>query len=155
MATSTLGASPGVRMSWSEMWTWKAETPARVPGRRPDLGREVGEGGRVVAEERADRGELGARQLHAVAGVTGEPDDDPVELGRLVACRGGHSVLRVSGSTGAPDRPPGATAAAPSMCDAVDRAYRRAPWLSPPGEPSPDRVRPPGRVRPGGAVRRW
>ena len=31
MATSTLGASPGVRMSWSEMWTWKAETPARVP----------------------------------------------------------------------------------------------------------------------------
>ncbi len=31
MATSTLGESPGVEMSWSEMWTWKAETPARVP----------------------------------------------------------------------------------------------------------------------------
>ena len=31
MATSTFGASPGVRMSWSEMWTWKADTPARVP----------------------------------------------------------------------------------------------------------------------------
>ena len=31
MATSTLGASPGVVMSWSEMWTWKADTPARVP----------------------------------------------------------------------------------------------------------------------------
>ena len=31
MATKTLGASPGVRMSWSEMWTWKADTPARVP----------------------------------------------------------------------------------------------------------------------------
>ena len=31
MATSTLGASPGVVMSWSEMWTWKAETPASVP----------------------------------------------------------------------------------------------------------------------------
>src|SRR5205807_7311502 len=31
MATRTLGASPGVRMSWSEMWTWKADTPARVP----------------------------------------------------------------------------------------------------------------------------
>ena len=31
MATSTFGASPGVVMSWSEMWTWKAETPARVP----------------------------------------------------------------------------------------------------------------------------
>ena len=31
MATSTLGASPGVVMSWSEMWTWNAETPAIVP----------------------------------------------------------------------------------------------------------------------------
>ena len=31
MATSTLGESPGVRMSWSEMWTWKAETPFSVP----------------------------------------------------------------------------------------------------------------------------
>ena len=31
MATSTLGASPGVVMSWSEMCTWKADTPARVP----------------------------------------------------------------------------------------------------------------------------
>ena len=31
IATSTFGASPGVRISWSEMWIWKAETPARVP----------------------------------------------------------------------------------------------------------------------------
>ena len=31
MATSTLGASPGVVMSWSEMWTWNADTPASVP----------------------------------------------------------------------------------------------------------------------------
>lgn len=31
MATRTLGASPGVVISWSEIWTWKAETPARVP----------------------------------------------------------------------------------------------------------------------------
>src|SRR4051794_1814569 len=31
MATRTFGASPGVVMSWSEMWTWKAETPASVP----------------------------------------------------------------------------------------------------------------------------
>src|ERR1700722_8078302 len=31
IATSTLGWSPGVRMSWSEMWTWNAETPASVP----------------------------------------------------------------------------------------------------------------------------
>ncbi len=31
MATRTLGESPGVEMVWSEMWTWKADTPARVP----------------------------------------------------------------------------------------------------------------------------
>src|SRR4051794_3544829 len=31
IATSTLGASPGVVISWSEMWIWNAETPARDP----------------------------------------------------------------------------------------------------------------------------
>ena len=31
MATSTAGASPGVVMSWSEMCTWNADTPASVP----------------------------------------------------------------------------------------------------------------------------
>src|SRR3984957_9170432 len=31
MATRTLGSSPRVRMSWSEMWTWNADTPASVP----------------------------------------------------------------------------------------------------------------------------
>jgi len=31
MATRTFGASPGVKMSWSEMWTWNADTPASVP----------------------------------------------------------------------------------------------------------------------------
>ncbi len=31
IATSTLGASPGVRMSWSAKCSWKEETPGRVP----------------------------------------------------------------------------------------------------------------------------
>src|SRR2546430_16952661 len=31
IATSTFGESPGVRMSWSEMWTWNDDTPAMVP----------------------------------------------------------------------------------------------------------------------------
>ena len=31
MATSTFGASPGVRMSWSEKWIWKPETPGSDP----------------------------------------------------------------------------------------------------------------------------
>src|SRR6266851_2490178 len=31
IATSTSGASPGVRMSWSAKWTWKLDTPGSVP----------------------------------------------------------------------------------------------------------------------------
>src|SRR3954452_4721154 len=31
MAMSTLGASPGVVISWSEMCTWKLDTPLTVP----------------------------------------------------------------------------------------------------------------------------
>ena len=49
-------------------------------GGRADLGREVGERREVVAEQRRGVGELGAGQLHAVAGVAGEADDDVVEL---------------------------------------------------------------------------
>ncbi len=55
------------------------------PGGRADLRREVREGGQVVAERRGLRGEPVAGQLHAVAGVTGEPDDDPVP-GDDLAC---------------------------------------------------------------------
>src|SRR5215218_2539689 len=31
IATSTFGSSPGVRMSWSEKWIWKPETPGSEP----------------------------------------------------------------------------------------------------------------------------
>ena len=31
IATRTFGASPGVRMSWSEKWIWKPETPGSEP----------------------------------------------------------------------------------------------------------------------------
>jgi hypothetical protein len=31
MATSTSGRSPGVRMSWSEKWIWKPDTPGSEP----------------------------------------------------------------------------------------------------------------------------
>src|SRR5690606_7928316 len=31
IATSTSGASPGVMMSWSAKWSWKLDTPGRVP----------------------------------------------------------------------------------------------------------------------------
>ena len=42
---------------------------------RADLGREVRQRRQVVAERRRLRGEPVAGELHAVAGVTGEPDD--------------------------------------------------------------------------------
>ena len=71
--------------------------PGQGPGRGPDLGREVGEGGQVVPEQGRGGGEAVAGQLHAVAGVAGEPDDDAVEqLGGLRVGRGvgHHAPLR-------------------------------------------------------------
>ena len=52
------------------------------PGRGPDLGRVVGHGGQVVAEGGAHLGEPVTGELHAVAGVAGEADDDPVDRSR-------------------------------------------------------------------------
>ena len=62
------------------------------PGRRPDLGREVGERGDVVAELGGLRGEPVTGELHAVAGVAGEPDDHPIQLPDLL----GHVELTSS-----------------------------------------------------------
>ena len=53
---------------------------AQGAGRGPDLGREVGEGGQVVAQQGAARGEAVAGELHAVARVAGEAHDDLVQL---------------------------------------------------------------------------
>ena len=47
---------------------------------RADLGGEVGQRHQVVAERGRLLGEPVAGELHAVAGVAGEPDDDAVEL---------------------------------------------------------------------------
>ena len=46
---------------------------------RADLGREVGKRRQVVAERGAHRGEAVAGELHPVAGVAGEADDEVVE----------------------------------------------------------------------------
>src|SRR5690606_15566043 len=54
-------------------------------GRCADLGGEVGQGGQVVAELGGAGGEPVTGQLHAVAGVTGEPDDHAIELLNLLA----------------------------------------------------------------------
>ena len=54
-------------------------------GRCADFGREVRQRRQVVAERGRLGGEAVAGQLHAVAGVAGEPDDHPVELLNLLA----------------------------------------------------------------------
>ncbi len=62
------------------------------PRRCADLGGEVGERGQVVAEQGRGCGEPVTGQLHAVAGVAGEANDDAVEyLRRWLIDRGvGH-----------------------------------------------------------------
>ena len=50
------------------------------PGRCADLGREVRKRGQIVADQRRGVRELRPGQLHAVARVAGEPDDNGVEL---------------------------------------------------------------------------
>jgi hypothetical protein len=49
------------------------------PGRRPDLGRIVGQRGEVVAERCAHIGEPVTDELHAIARVACKPDHHPIE----------------------------------------------------------------------------
>ena len=75
-----VGSSPGVRMSWSEKWIWKPETPGSEPaGARISAGKS-GSVDEVVAEQRRLAGEAAAGELHPVAGVAGEADHHLVEL---------------------------------------------------------------------------
>ena len=60
------------------------------PGGGPDLGGEVGQRRQVVAERRGLGGEPVTGELHPVAGVAGETDDDPVDLLNLL----GHGRTR-------------------------------------------------------------
>ncbi len=47
--------------------------------RGANFGREIREGGEIVAEQRGGVGELAAGDLHAVAGVTAEADDGAID----------------------------------------------------------------------------
>ena len=54
-------------MSWSAKWSWKLDTPGRVPaGARISAGK-FGQRGEVVAEVGGLGGEPVAGELHAVA----------------------------------------------------------------------------------------
>ena len=91
-------------MSREAKWIWKAETPASVPGRSADLGREVGQGDQVVADQRGRRREAVAGELYAVARITGESDDDPLFLfGRLGQATDAPRLRLIVG-TGRPSR---------------------------------------------------
>lgn len=57
-------------------------------GGRPDLGGEVRQRREVVPEGRGLRGEPVTRELHAVARVTREADDDPVQSADFLRLRG-------------------------------------------------------------------
>ena len=89
MATSTFGSSPGVRMSWSEKWIWKPETPGqRAAGARISAGKS-GSVDRSLPTSAVSLVKRRAGQLHAVAGVAGEADDHLVErsTGLAIALR--------------------------------------------------------------------
>ena len=85
--------------------------PGDRAGRRPDLGRVVRHRGQVVAEDRAHVGEAVAGELHAVAGVAGEADDDLVEARARAmwsrVSRSHHLIVWVGGARGGGGRPGG------------------------------------------------
>ena len=100
MATRTPGASPGVKMVVGGEVDLEAADAGQGARRGPDLGREVGEGRQVVALQRRGVGELRSCELHPVARVAREADDDIVQgLDRLVH-------LCSDSSTRAPDGVP-------------------------------------------------
>ena len=164
MATSTLGESPGRRDVVVGDVDLEGRHAGQGAGRGPDLGREVGEGGQVVAEQGRRGGEPVAGQLHAVAGVAGEPDDDAVEqvggfrvgggVGHRAPLRTALALRRVSRRTVL-----GAVVSAASVLARIDTQApdrrQRSVYRGPPPQrcrSSSDRPRP-GRRRPGRPAR--
>jgi len=64
------GRNPGQRAGWSA-----------------DLGGEVRQGQQVIAEPGGFRREAVSGELHAVAGITGKPNYDPIKLDDLFGHR--------------------------------------------------------------------
>ena len=73
---STSGWSPAVSIAQEPKLIWNAETSECGALRRADFGGEIRERGEVVAGKRGRQRELAAGQLHAVAAIAGEADDD-------------------------------------------------------------------------------
>jgi hypothetical protein len=98
IATSTSGASPAVSISVEPKLIWNAETPNSVPcGARISAGKS-GNVARSLPASAVDRVKRAAGQLHAVAAVAREADDDRfrgLRVGRAFGRLGCHvrSVL--------------------------------------------------------------
>ena len=84
IATSTFGrVARGEDVEVGEVHLEAGDT-GQGAGGRADLGREVRQGRDVVAELGGLGGEPVAGELHAVAGVSGETDDHPIQLSDLL-----------------------------------------------------------------------
>ena len=81
---------------------------------RPDLGREVRQRREVVAHQRRLAREAITRQLHAVAGIAGEPDDHAIELLDRLGAHWPRLRIRLLNGTG---RAAGTVASEPSAPD--------------------------------------
>ena len=91
-------------MSRAAKWIWKLDTPASVPaGARISAGK-FGSVARSLPSERGGVGEAAADELHAVAGISGEPHDDPFPL--LDALRGDSHDRNLLVSASMPIAPP-------------------------------------------------
>src|SRR5215470_19661495 len=90
IATSTFGASPGVRMSWSAKWSWKPETPGSEPA-----------GARISA------GKSGSVEMSLPSRAVSEVNCDPVSCMPSPESPAKRTITCESCSTGfatAPDR---------------------------------------------------
>ena len=132
-------------------------------GRGADLGREVRQRREVVAHHRRLAREPVARQLHAVAGIAGEPDDHTIELldrlgahwprlrirllngtGRAAGTVASSRVLRTNGSGSNDGVGERADACRPDGIARAPRGHLRAPRA---GAASTDPVPDPARAR--------
>ena len=78
-SSNIAGIARSVDFSRAEM-DLKSAHAKRRPGRGSDLRRVIGECAQVVAEERSRACELHARELHSVAGISGEADCNFFEI---------------------------------------------------------------------------
>ena len=119
-----------------------------------DLRREVRERREVVPEDRGLAREPVAGQLHAVAGVAGEADDDPLELFDVLRLGHGRGIAHAEAARTGAMRPPSRRLTKPGIDVACPESAREHAGRPPPGSPRarPARARRGARRRGTGSV---